>query len=177
MIRPFLVGVVSERELDLATVAPAQTPPPPPPGPGRGRKKAEKLPVTGTGSFSVSGNIQEQRLRAIAERAPEPVKDLYRRGLLGQKEAAKLGPKNAKPEDAERVTRIGPRRIKDDHDNLCAAAKHVVDGVADALGVDDGDRSKVSWTYAQERGGYGVRIELLAPTNKEATEVGDGRAS
>ena len=52
----------------LATVAPAKVPEPPPPGPGRGKKKD---PVTVTGGFSDSGSISEQRLRAIAERAPE----------------------------------------------------------------------------------------------------------
>lgn len=70
------------------------------------------------------------------------------------------------------VTRIGPRRIKDDHDNLRAAAKHVVDGVAEALGVDDGDRSKVSWAYAQAKGPYAVRVEIVTVAT---TEVDDCR--
>ncbi len=50
-------------------MAPAKVPEPPPPGPGRGKTK---VPVTVTGGFSDSGSISEQRLRAIAERAPEP---------------------------------------------------------------------------------------------------------
>lgn len=36
------------------------------------------------------------------------------------------------------------------------------DGIADALGVDDGDESKVTWSYAQERGDYGVRVKIEA---------------
>jgi len=55
------------------------------------------------------------------------------------------------------ITRIGPRKL--DGDNLAASAKAVRDGVADALGVDDGDESKVLWAYAQEKGPYAVRIE------------------
>ncbi len=66
-------------ELDLATVAPAKVPEPPPPGPGRGKKK---VPVTVTGGFSRPGARSEEQLRAIAERAPEPARELYKQGLL-----------------------------------------------------------------------------------------------
>ena len=55
------------------------------------------------------------------------------------------------------ITRIGPRAL--DSDNLAASGKHVRDGVADALGVDDGD-PRITWLYAQEKGPYGVRIEI-----------------
>lgn len=105
-IKPHLLGIVSERELDLATVAPAVKPDPPAKGkPNRGKHNPDVNPglMSGVGNSSA---VVEARLRAIAERAPEPARDLYKRGLLGQKEAAKLGPKNAKPEDAERVTRV-----------------------------------------------------------------------
>lgn len=47
------------------------------------------------------------------------------------------------------MTRIAPRRL--DSDNLAASCKHVRDGVADFLGVNDGDESKVRWSYAQRR--------------------------
>ncbi len=59
-----------------------------------------------------------------------------------------------------RTTRIAPRRL--DGDNLHAALKAVRDGVADYLGVDDGD-SSLAWEVAQERGEpkeYAVRIEI-----------------
>ena len=47
------------------------------------------------------------------------------------------------------ITRIAPRSLDDD--NLVGSAKHVRDGVADALGIDD--RSPlVQWRYAQRRG-------------------------
>jgi hypothetical protein len=68
---------------------------------------------------------------------------------------------------------IGPRgRALDGHDNLRAACKHAVDGVADALGVDDGDLSAVTWDYgAQERGeDWGLRIEISErPTEAAAS--------
>lgn len=57
-----------------------------------------------------------------------------------------------------KLTRVGPRKL--DSDNLAGACKAVRDGVADWLGVDDGDESRVRWEYAQERGEYAVRIEL-----------------
>jgi hypothetical protein len=59
------------------------------------------------------------------------------------------------------LTRIGPRLLDDD--NLASSAKAVRDGVADWLGIDDGDAARVSWRYAQEAVGvrrYGVRIDV-----------------
>lgn len=47
------------------------------------------------------------------------------------------------------LTRIAPRSL--DSDNLAASAKAARDGVADALGVDDGDE-RIEWVYAQRRG-------------------------
>jgi hypothetical protein len=41
-----------------------------------------------------------------------------------------------------------------DGDNLQRALKAVRDGVADALGIDDGD-SRIEWQYGQRRGGKG----------------------
>lgn len=58
------------------------------------------------------------------------------------------------------LTRIAPRSL--DSDNLAGSQKHVRDGIADALGINDRDPG-VTWTYAQERGAkgyYGVRIEI-----------------
>jgi hypothetical protein len=50
------------------------------------------------------------------------------------------------------LTRIGVRAL--DGDNLQRALKAVRDGVADALGIDDGD-SRIDWQYGQRRGGKG----------------------
>lgn len=61
------------------------------------------------------------------------------------------------------LTRRAPRRLDDD--NLAGALKHVRDGVADALGLDDGDRRLV-WRCLQEHSRhYAVRVEI---------EAGDG---
>ena len=58
------------------------------------------------------------------------------------------------------LTRIAPRSL--DSDNLASAMKAVRDGVADALGIDDGS-SLLEWRYAQERGKpgeYAVRVVI-----------------
>jgi len=47
------------------------------------------------------------------------------------------------------LTRIGPRDLDDD--NLASGFKAFRDGVADWLGIDDGDK-RLTWRYAQRRG-------------------------
>lgn len=56
------------------------------------------------------------------------------------------------------ITRLGPRKL--DSDNLAISAKAIRDGIAQALGIDDGDETAVRWDYAQERGAYGVRVRI-----------------
>lgn len=101
-IKPFLLTVVPEKDLDLATVAPPATSA----GPGRGHKKQSEL-SSDCFSHSPAPAREAETLRAI-NRAPEPVRALYTSGLLGQKEAAKLGPKrkDKDPAVAARVTEI-----------------------------------------------------------------------
>lgn len=60
------------------------------------------------------------------------------------------------------ITRIAPRELDDD--NLAGSGKHVRDGIADALGIDDRD-PRVKWLYAQRKGkpreyACHVRIEV-----------------
>ena len=58
------------------------------------------------------------------------------------------------------ITRIGPREL--DSDNLAGSAKHVRDGIADWLGINDRDK-RLQWRYEQEKQGkgvYGVRIRV-----------------
>lgn len=60
-----------------------------------------------------------------------------------------------------RLTRIAPRAL--DGDNLQGALKHVRDGVADRIGVDDRDPT-VTWLYDQRRGEpheYAVLVEVV----------------
>lgn len=59
-----------------------------------------------------------------------------------------------------KLTRIAPRAL--DTDNLAVSQKHVRDGVADSLGIDDRDPS-VRWEYAQQKGNpreYAVIVEV-----------------
>ncbi len=46
------------------------------------------------------------------------------------------------------ITRIGPGRL--DSDGLTISGKHVRDGIADALGIDDGD-PRIEWLVLAER--------------------------
>lgn len=63
------------------------------------------------------------------------------------------------------IRRIGPRML--DTDNAARAAKSVRDGIADAVGIDDGDPG-LTWRYEQRRATagaagadrYGVEIEI-----------------
>lgn len=55
------------------------------------------------------------------------------------------------------LTRIGGRPMDDD--NLVAALKPVRDGVADALGLDDGDK-RLRWRYEQVPGGRLVTVRV-----------------
>lgn len=64
---------------------------------------------------------------------------------------------------AVRLIRIAPRRLFDASESKQSALAAVRDGVADALNVDDRDAEEgglVAWSYEQEIGPYGVRIEL-----------------
>ena len=58
------------------------------------------------------------------------------------------------------LTRIAPRRL--DSDNLASSLKAVRDGVADALGIDDGSE-RIDWRYAQRKGKpreYAILVEI-----------------
>ena len=58
------------------------------------------------------------------------------------------------------ITRYGKQKLDSD-DNLNDSAKHVRDGIADALGVNDGDTSRIRFVYAQEIAvKYWVRVEI-----------------
>lgn len=56
------------------------------------------------------------------------------------------------------ITREGPRRM--DNDGATASAKHVRDGVADWLGIDDGREDLVRYRVVQARGPYLVRVTI-----------------
>jgi hypothetical protein len=65
------------------------------------------------------------------------------------------------------LTRVAPRAL--DGDNLQGGLKAVRDGVADALGIDDGD-SRVTWSYEQRRGepkSYRVDVQVCVKGGDE----------
>lgn len=62
------------------------------------------------------------------------------------------------------LTRVGPRKLDDD--NLQGACKPTRDGVADALGVDDGSED-IQWFYSQEKGDYEVRVKIESKSTQE----------
>jgi hypothetical protein len=119
-----------------------------------------------TGNSRLAGIIRG-RMRAKQRHDAKLVVEaaLRRRGLDGMS----LAPWRV------RVTRISPGRL-DPHDGLGAALKGVIDGVAEALGIDDGDEARVRFVLQQRKGrredpqlakGHGVEI-LMMPRAGEA---------
>lgn len=59
-----------------------------------------------------------------------------------------------------RLVRQSPRKL--DSDNLAGSQKHVRDAVAEFVGIDDGDESRLTFSYDQEKANdYSVRIEFF----------------
>lgn len=76
------------------------------------------------------------------------------------------------------ITRVAPRRM-DRGDNINGSAKHVRDGIADALAYDDGG-DLIEWRYAQEIAkAYGVRVTIAPRGRIETTAAprGEGVAT
>ena len=62
-----------------------------------------------------------------------------------------------------------------DDDNLATACKHIRDGCADALGIDDGD-SRIKWMYKEVYSKeYLVKIQIAGDATGEGASsvVGD----
>jgi hypothetical protein len=83
------------------------------------------------------------------------------RRTKAQRAAVSLLVPRASPEGRVVVTltRVAPRPIKDAHDNLRSAFKHIVDSVAERLGIDDGS-PRIAWLYRQRKGPAQVEIEI-----------------
>ena len=97
-------------------------------------------------------NLREHwRVRAARAKATRHTSALVVRAHLGGK----------LPAGVLRVRLTWVHHRLADTDNLATAFKAVRDGIADALGLDDGDRRLV-WEYRQERGAPQVRVEVLA---------------
>ena len=69
--------------------------------------------------------------------------------LLTKSEVNKRGPINTGSNTISiELRRFGPRML--DSDNLAGACKAIRDGIADGIGINDGD-PRITWTYTQER--------------------------
>lgn len=92
-----------------------------------------------------------------------------RKGTLGQRPTVKLAcaAHFVKPKlpCTIRLTRIAPRKL--DQGNIAAALKHVQDGCADWIGIDDRHDKLVKYEYLQEQVSktYGLRIEIVEVNN------------
>ncbi len=109
-----------------------------------------ELPVR---TYSEPNQRAHWAARARRARYQRKVARAYARAALGAKGPPR-GPLTVT------LTRLASRKL--DSDNLAAAMKAVRDGVADALGIDDGDE-RLTWLYAQERasrGVFAVRVEI-----------------
>ena len=91
-IEPFLVALHGKPALQLITAAPSQ----------QGRRPD----ATSTTELAKSGNHETPRLLRAILRAPQPIQQLYRDGLIGQKEAAALGPDRPTPEQAAVIAEV-----------------------------------------------------------------------
>lgn len=77
--------------------------------------------------------------------------------------------KRMRPPVTITLTRISPRKLDDD--NLQSALKSVRDGIADRLGIDDGD-ARLRWLYGQEKwrpNQRGVMIQVHAVSGDDAS--------
>jgi len=97
--RAYLVAVEGKRAVDLLTVAPD--------GRSTNRRGGK---VDSSPEDTNQTKAHEKRLRAI-NRAPEAIRDLYKQSLIGQKEAAQLGPKDPEPEQAARIVEIAREAV------------------------------------------------------------------
>ena len=155
-LRPFVEAVSGKRAVALATVAPARQ------GERTDRRETSGPEVP----KSDARERHEKRLRAIAERAPEPVRELYRADLIGAKEAAALGPKSPTPEEAARVTEIAieVKRVAaslpaSTPSEKRAAKRKIGETVREALGrVEDPVRAAI---LALEKVPFERRLEVV----------------
>ncbi|TAM22383.1 MAG: hypothetical protein EPN60_16960 [Nevskiaceae bacterium] len=59
------------------------------------------------------------------------------------------------------LTRVSPGTRPMDDDNLPGALKAIRDGIADRIGIDDGD-PRLTWRYAQRKGPWGVEVCIVS---------------
>ena len=102
------------------------------------------------------------RLHSEATREQRSLACAMTSGLIGDGNSVsidRLRVAASRGELAVVIQRVAPRRL--DSDGATASVKHIRDGIADALGLDDGD-PRVTWLPAQQRRGvvgeYAVEV-------------------
>jgi hypothetical protein len=109
--------------------------------------------------------VNESNQRSLSH-WPRTKRTKRARGLVALLVPVQLRITGIRPPCVVTLTRISPG--KTDDDGNISALKATRDGVADALGVDDGD-PRVEWKYEQRKGsrkdltlagGYGVEIRI-----------------
>jgi hypothetical protein len=141
------------------------------------------LPIRTVVESTTGGQIWERARRAKSQRMNAALgvsNPLLRAGFVMRQRPAKPDAYRQPVEllcDVEvTFTRIAFGRGLDPHDNLPASMKHVLDGVADALGIDDRD-PRVTWRFAQTNGPrkqYWVRIDITRRGESRGEETCDG---
>jgi hypothetical protein len=117
--------------------------------------------------ISEANSHQHWRLRQKRAKAQRSIVALRLREPLGSEFRNLRGPV------VVTITRVAPRAL--DLDNAWSSAKHAIDGVADAFGIDDRD-PRITWRVEQRRGApktYAVEIRIEA-TPPENTQIASG---
>lgn len=159
-VKAIVEFAIGKRAADLMTVDP--------PRPGNQHTVASGPEVPKQNDDRVA-----KRLRAIL-RAPEEVQALYREGLMGQKEAAKLGPKKRAKESAEQAAERAA--------TVAAVAHEAVAVARTSTPVNDRERrdlaKRVNETVRRRFGApklsadvRGVQLAIRRLTREEQAEV------
>ena len=90
------------------------------------------------------------------------------REAMGYALRCAFGPVPPAPPLVVTLTRIAPSNGVDPFDNLPSSMKGCVDAIAQWLGIDDRRSDAVRYQCAQERGPWGVRVEIAAVTAEAA---------
>lgn len=101
------------------------------------------IPVRTVSEANSHQHWRERQRRAKAQRKHAELVSLRAKHHLG------VHKPEFDPPCTVTMTRISPRELDDD--NLAGALKHVRDGIADALGINDRD-PRVTWATKQRRG-------------------------
>jgi len=103
---------------------------------------------------------------ALHSKASKQQRDLARTKTLDLESIGELVRLGELDRLAVAITRFAPKRM--DSDGVIASAKHIRDGVAEALGIDDGDGRVTYLPVQQRKGKYAVTVHFFeVPTREE----------